>query len=201
MPDYRDHPTIREFKKSFTALDEYLVSPYYTDIYSMKIRMLRLVEDTVRKIQYLPPTSYEIYLPLFESINHSKLLAYHRYPRLSLFGPRHTATKQKLLEMIRRAAMESLREESSIEHHEAVSRSTHKKICKRIAKAKVLPLFAMHRHNWPALFEPPLTASYKELNAIEQRLLRSLAEEEEMFTTEKIIREHYSRSSLQELKL
>jgi hypothetical protein len=172
-------PLVIKFKAEFNQLDDPNTLNLSTEERKKKMlpfltKTLRTIDETYHAVRN-SEVPYEIYIPIYDRINQSHILAIHKHPDLDkLLDIEIITTKQKMLNQIREKAMERLRlalwntkppkakkpnnEESSDDDDKYAD------LYNAIADAKKLPLFNQHLTNPFSFLRPKQTWSCIELD-------------------------------------
>jgi hypothetical protein len=185
--EFDNHPEAIRFALAVDDLDKNDVLEY-KDCAQAKKDMIELVTKTLSQVQLTFPGTvpYNIFSPIFNRINESTLLNKHYRPIFdSVFGYRMTATKQKLLQLIRDTAMASLRVKLDSLEHDIPERKSESVYYAEVKAAKSLLLFSLNITNRNSIFlrptQPPCCDEIDEKRKVIAHRQKCRSEAEEHF--------------------
>jgi hypothetical protein len=163
----KHNPKVTKFFESLKNF-EYHHSSDYKLVQQGKSWIALLIDITLKEIEDFEDTSNivcDFFIPLFNHVNSSLVLASHYYPTLDYYSFNTTpATKIKLLALISTQALKYLSQQLfDIENSDIEFHTKYEYIFEIIREAVRLPLFAQQNSNWPAFFRPAYSCYVSEL--------------------------------------
>jgi hypothetical protein len=185
VADDKQEPTVKQkhlnhFLQVFPTLEH--EQPSIAEIVSIKQSIISHTEyclDELKRIIIVQDNykfSFSDFTLFFDTVKNSDILKIHQNKTLEKLGVINIlGTQQKLLKLIRAAALNAFDEDLQItliaNSAKAYDPMFYDSLLALIDDAKKLELFASHRSNLPRLFLPSQTDSCKQLDNIKQTIL------------------------------